>query len=133
MAQGDSGNQQGNRNIGLAFPLRLDGDGRLASCTYEEHVKQSIRTLLLTSREQRVMRRDFGNRLGAYLFENIGATTAALIKKEIIYTIGRYEPRVDIKSVQVSGAQAPGTLSVEITYRILSTGEDDRLALTIGR
>ena len=131
-AQKDSVAQNSDRHIGLAFPFSLDEDGRLTACTYEEHVKQSIRTLLLTARDQRVMRRDFGNRLGDYLFENIGATTAALIEKEILYTIGRYEPRVEIEGVQVS-ARTPGTISVEISYRILSTGGDDRLALTIGR
>ena len=133
MTQSDNSIQPANRSIGLAFPLQLDKDGRLMACTYEEHVKQSIRTLLLTSREQRLMRRDFGNRLGAYLYENIGATTAALIEKEIIYTIERYEPRVEIVGVQVRRVQTPGTLSVEIAYKILSTGEEDRLALTIGR
>ncbi|MCL1848308.1 MAG: GPW/gp25 family protein [Clostridiales bacterium] len=132
-AQGSGDTHGSDRNIGLAFPFQIDEDGRLMACTYEEHVKQSIRTLLMTSRDQRVMRRDFGNRLGDYLFDNIGVTTAALIEKEIVYTIGRYEPRVEIISVKASGTQAPGTMLVEVAYRILSTGQDDRLALTIGR
>ena len=123
----------GEIKMGLAFPLRVEKDGRLAACTYEEHIKQSLRTLLLTSREQRIMRREFGNRLGDYLFENIGPTTAALIKDEIISTVERYESRVEIDGVEVRGGQTPGTINVELKYRITSTGEADRLALSIGR
>lgn len=122
------------KQTGLAFPFRLGEDGRLAACTYNEHVRQSIRTLLLTGRGQRRMRPDFGNRLGAYLFENIAGTTAALVKSEIIDTIGLYEPRVELADVQVRGdGRNPGTISVEIEYTVISTGAADRLALTIGR
>ena len=132
----------GENKMGLAFPLRLDkrldSGGRLAAaplaaCTYEEHIKQSLHTLLLTSRRQRIMRRDFGNRLGDYLFENIGTTTAALARNEIINTIENYEPRVEIDDVTVRAGQVPGVISIEIMYRIASTGAADRLALSIGR
>ena len=119
--------------IGLAFPLQLE-DGRLKACTYEEHVKQSLRALLLTARGQRKMRPDFGTMLGAYLYENIGATTAALVKSEIISTIERFEPRVELGEVQVKGGGRDiGTIRVEINYTILSTGATDQLALTLGR
>ena len=118
--------------IGLAFPLRLGKDGRLSGCTYEEHIKQSIRTLLLTSRDQRIMRRNFGSRLGDYLFENIDKTTTTLIKNEIIDTIGRYETRIEVDDVLVRRGQDLGTITAEIAYRVLSTGAADRLALTIG-
>jgi len=122
------------RRIGLAFPLRLGGDGRLLDCSYEEHVKQSIRALLLTGQGQRIMRPDFGSRLGAYLFENIDATTVSLIKSEIIDTVGLYEPRVEITDVIVlADRQNPGSLNVELTYIITRTGAVDGLALSVGR
>ena len=119
--------------IGLAFPLRFGEDGQLMGCTYEEHIKQSIRTLLLTARNQRIMRRNFGSRLGNYLFENIDETTTTLAKNEIIDTIRHYEPRIEVSDVLVRGGQAPGVISVEIFYRITTTGAADRYALTIGR
>ena len=122
------------KRIGLAFPLQLGEDGRLSACTYNEHIKQSIRTLLLTARGQRAMRPEFGNRLGAYLFENIDETTASLIKSEIIYTIERYEPRVELGDIQVaSHLRDIGVIGVEIAYTIISTGASDQLSLTIGR
>lgn len=126
-------NDRENR-IGLAFPMKLSEDGRLMSCTYEEHIKQSLRTLLSTARGERVMRREFGNRLGAYLFENIGATTTSLIKREITSTVERFERRVELTDVRVQGGTAnPALLSVELAYRIKSTGVADQLSLKIGK
>ena len=119
--------------IGLKFPLQLE-DGRLLACSYEEHIKQSLRTLLSTARGQRIMRPEFGNRLGAYMFENIGDTTASLVKNEIISTIEQSEPRIELSEVKVSGgAHDIGTMQVELTYKIAATGEADRLVLNIGR
>jgi len=136
--------KNGENRIGLAFPLKLtDGnqvnaDGkanrRLMACTDEEHIKQSIRAILLTGPRERVMRRDFGNRAGAYLYENIGSTTASLVKHEIRSAIERYEPRVELTDIKVSGGrQGPGVLSVEISYRVLSTDANDQLTLDLRR
>jgi len=131
MAQNDFG----ENSIGLAFPLRLGEDGRLMACSYEDHVRQSLRTLLLTGLRQRKMRPEFGSRLGDYLFENIDTTTAALVKSEIIEAIERYEPRVELGDIRVrgGGGRDIGTINVEITYTIIYTGAADRVALTLGR
>ena len=123
--------------IGLAFPLQLgapDKHGRrpLMACTYEEHIKQSLRTLLLTARGERVMRPDFGSGLGVYIFESIDATTASLIKSEVESAVARFEPRVDLLDVQVAHSpRDPGVIRIELSYRIRSSGAVDQLALSI--
>ena len=133
---------ENENKIGLAFPLQLQQEQQedgsvittLMTCSYEEHIKQSLRTLLLTARGERVMRPEFGNSLGAYLFENIGTTTASLIKHEVISTVERYEPRIELTDVHVhSSAQDPGVLSLELVYTINSTAAPDRLSLNIRR
>ena len=133
---------ENNMRIGLSFPLQLeeraDGDEKkprlLLGCSSEEHIKQSLRTLLLTGRGERVMRREFGNRLGAFLFENIDATTATLIKGEIRRAIEQYEPRVEIEEIKVLGHRRdPGVIGVELLYRISSTGVSQHFTMEIGR
>ena len=123
------------KKIGLAFPLKFSNgeNGRLMGCTREEHIKQSIRTLLLTGNSQRVMRPDFGSRAGEYLFENINASTATLIRHEIRRTIENYEPRVELMEIKVSSSRDPGTLIAEITYSILETGVADQLTVDLRR
>jgi len=122
------------KRIGLSFPLQLDENGRLMGCSYEEHIRQSIRTLLLTGRGERVMRREFGNRLGAFLFENIDATTATLIKSQVRSVVELYEPRVEIEEIKVLGTpREPGVIGVELFYRIRSTGASQSVNIKIGR
>ena len=126
-----------DKRIGLAFPLRFamqptETAGPLAACSYEEHIRQSLRALLLTARRERVMRPEFGSGLGAYLFEAIDATTASLIKREVRSTVERFEPRVELLDVKVqNNASDPGVLRVAVEYRIKADGAVDQLSLDI--
>ncbi|MCL1905377.1 MAG: GPW/gp25 family protein [Clostridiales bacterium] len=121
------------KTIGLAFPLRIKEDGgSLMACGYEEHIKQSLRALLLTARGERIMRPEFGSGLGAYLFEGIDATTASLIKREVKNTVERFEPRVELLDVKAqSNAREPGVLRVAVEYRIKASGAADQLTVDI--
>jgi phage baseplate assembly protein W len=119
------------KKFGLAFPLQIE-KGSLKACTYEESIKQSLRTLLLTARGERVMRPGFGSGLYAYLFESIDATTASLIKHEIVKTIEYFEPRVELLDVKVnSKPQEPGVIHIELNYYINPTSTTDQLTLTV--
>jgi len=122
------------KRMGLAFPMRVDANGCLAACSYEEHVKQSLRSILLTAHGERVMRPDFGSGLGAYLFEGIDATTASLIKRDVRNTIAQFEPRVELLDIQVqNSAHDPATLHIELRYRIKVNNISDQLVLSVRR
>ena len=134
-------NKDDNR-IGLKFPLDFEDignaaegeepDRRLSPCTYAEHVRQSLQTLLLTARGERFMRPGYGSGLSAYLFENIDATTVSLIKSEVRSTVERYEPRIELIDVDVDhSARDPGALRVAVFYRIKSTGFSDQLTVDV--
>jgi len=120
------------KRIGLAFPMQIEENGCLSACSYEQHVKQSLRSILLTVPGERVMRPDFGSGLNAYLFESIDATTVSLIKRDVRNTVERFEPRVELLDVQVhNSAQDPAVLRVELNYRIKSSNIADRLVLSV--
>ena len=48
---------------GVAFPPRVDAEGRLASSEGAQHVRESIRIILSTERRERVMFPEFGGGL----------------------------------------------------------------------
>ena len=132
-----------NNRIGMKFPLQFEAAESaeksakpiwsLSACTYEEHIKQSLRTILLTARRERFMRPEFGSGLGAYLFEGIDATTVSLIKREVRGTVERYEPRVELTDVTVDhSVQDLGVLRIAVYYRIKSTGASDQLSVDVG-
>jgi len=121
------------KKFGLAFPLQIEeGGGPLGACSYEEHIKQSLRILLLTARGERVVRPGFGSGLHSYLFQGMNLTMISMIKYEITNTVDYFEPRIELIDVKVdSNSQDPGVLQIELSYRINSSGITDQLALSI--
>src|SRR5215216_4669978 len=102
---------------GLAFPPRVDADGRLAWSAGEENVRESIRLILLTEPGERLMREEFGCGLRRFLFEPNTVTTRTLIREAVINAIKAREPRVAVEEVTVaSDAEDPRLVAVEIHF-----------------
>ncbi len=59
------------------FPARIDGSGRTAATTYDDHVRDLIEQVLFTTPGERVMRPDFGCGLLHQVFEPGGPDVAA--------------------------------------------------------
>ena len=107
---------------GVAFPLRLDADGRIAINSLEDHVRQSILLILQTAKGERVMRPDFGAGLQTLVFSPVNAATAALVQHEVRDALVRFEPRIDILSVEVtSDPEEQNRLMINLQYRVRKT------------
>ena len=87
-------------------------------------VAQSIKGLLLTRRGERPFQPDLGSGLQDLLFEPLDYGSGALIKKEIIETLNRYEPRMSIKNLNCYVDSANNGYEVELQYVII--GREDR-------
>jgi uncharacterized protein len=113
---------------GLAFPLDLDERGQLRLNQLEDHVRQSLRLILATGPGERVMRPDFGARLADLVFAPVSASTIALIGHEVRDALTRFEPRIDIVSLDVTADPLePQRLLIRLDYRVRRT--DTRLNL----
>lgn len=86
-------------------------------------VKQSIVNLLLTVPGERLFNNQIGSSLSRLLFEPLDFAVAAMIKSEITSCIRKYEPRVEIKDVNVDVDYDQNGFSVELFFKIL--GRDD--------
>ena len=64
-------------------------------------IKQSIKSLLLTRRGERLFNSDLGTSLSDLLFEPLDFGTAGLIRDEIYEVIATYESRIDIIELNV--------------------------------
>lgn len=117
---------------GVAFPPRIDGDGRLAFSEGAENVRQSIRVILLTEARERVMRPEFGGGLRRYLFQPNTVATRRLIQEAIVQSVGRWEPRVSLDEVQVEEAEDdPQAAVATLRYRLIATQASDQLRLRV--
>jgi hypothetical protein len=107
---------------GWRFPVRVDGRGRVALSTGAADVEEAIRVILGTARGERVMRPEFGCDLHEFAFATVDAATLTLVESAVREAIARWEPRVEVRDVEVSTAELDaGRLLVGVDYRVRSS------------
>jgi phage baseplate assembly protein W len=104
---------------GWAFPLQLDPTGAFKLVTDEREIEQAIRLIIGTAYGERPMRPDFGCRIHDFVFAEANATTAGRIATEVRASLTRWEPRITVDDVLVSGDELdPSVLYVDIRYHV---------------
>lgn len=81
-------------------------------------IKQSIKSLLLTRRGERLFNSDLGTSLSDLLFEPLDYGTASLIRDEIYEVIGTYESRIDIIELNVDINADDNGYDIQLEYVI---------------
>jgi phage baseplate assembly protein W len=108
--------------VQVDFPYHVDGRGRTADTSPENHLRDLIEQVLFTAPGERVMRPDFGSGLLGLVFEPGGpelvATTKHLVQGALQQELGHL---IAVESLDV--AQDEGALFVSITYVALQTQE----------
>jgi len=124
--------QRARLGQGLAFPPRVDANGRLQRSANDDNVREHLRIILTTERYQRLGLPDFGASLGQFLFEPNTTTTHQLVRSRIEQALARWEPRIRLQSVDVlPDDHDPLTARVTIHYRLVATEQSERLALSL--
>ena len=86
-------------------------------------IKQSIKSLLLTRKGERLFNSSLGTGLSDLLFEPLDFGTAALIRDEIFEVIKTYETRIDIRELNVDINFDDNGYDIALEYVI--RGRDD--------
>jgi phage baseplate assembly protein W len=106
----------------VAFPYHVDGRGRTAGASADDHLRDLIEQVLFTAPGERVMRPEFGSGLLGLLFEPAGpelvATTQRLVQGALQHELGQL---IAVDSVGVS--QDEGVFTVRVSYIVLRTQE----------
>lgn len=117
---------------GVAFGLGLSSSGQVAFSTGAQNVAESLQLILATQPGERLMRPSFGAGLSRFLFEPNTPATHREITERITRAVARSEPRVRLESVDVAAhPQHRDTATVDITYRLVATGEQSTLQLDV--
>ena len=104
---------------GWHFPPMLDERGTIALTGDADEAEQSIRIILGTAPGQRVMRPEFGCRIHELVFAPNNMTTAGLAARYIGEALGRWEPRITVKEVDVQpDPAAPDCLTISLRYQV---------------
>jgi uncharacterized protein len=117
---------------GISFPPRIGPDGRMTMSAGPENIRESIRVILLTEPQERLMRAEFGAGLQRFLFEPNTVTTHRLIQEHIRQALQHWEPRIRVQSITVvedpSDRQAA---TATIQYRLVTSGTTAQVSLTV--
>ena len=108
---------------GWAFPAGISRNGSVRLVTGTEEVDAAIRMILSTVPGERVMRPDFGCSMWEQLFAPLTATTLGLIEQAVREALERWEPRIELESVEAVGEQSTGTVHITVAYRVKSTND----------
>lgn len=109
---------------GIAFPMRVDQSGSIATSSGPSDVDSSIRMILTTAPGERLMRPHFGCKIWELLFEPINANTLGLMAEAVREAVGRWEPRVELDDVRVDPSRhEAGEVMINIDYRVRATND----------
>ena len=113
---------------GLAFPLQVDRRGGIALARDEQDIDQAIQLILGTAPGERPMRPEFGCGVHDFVFDTIDAGTVARMETEIRGALDRWEPRIQVQTVDfdLSGADS-GLLTIDIGYTVRATNTERNL------
>jgi phage baseplate assembly protein W len=115
----------------LAFPFRIDPDGRTATPrSPQDHIRDEILQLLLTNPGERPFVPEFGGGVRKLIFEPESDALRGVTKARITQALSRWlGHRVTLESVDVDFRDS--TIEVEIKYR--PAGTDDSRVLKFQR
>lgn len=107
----------------LAFPFRIGSDGRtVAPADLTDHVRGEVIQLLLTAPGERPFLPSFGAGLKRLVFERNDPVAAGLAKATVSRNLSRWlGHRVTVEVLEVDATES--TLTVDLRYRIVATGE----------
>jgi phage baseplate assembly protein W len=109
---------------GIAFPLRVDQSGAIATSAGVEDIESSIRMILTTAPGERLMRPEFGCRIWELLFEPINANTLGLMGEAVRESLGRWEPRATVTDIRLDpSSQDVGAVLINIDYIVRTTND----------
>lgn len=122
-----------------AFPFRIDVASRQARrSSYQAHVAQMVRQVLLTSPGERADLPEFGCGLRAMIFAGNSTTTAAATQMLVQQSLERWLAdhltvrSVDVTTPDIDATVPEGELLVRVEYQLVATRETQRVDVMVG-
>ena len=113
----------------LDYPLQFDSQGRTATTTKDEHIRDLIEQVLFTSVGERVNRPTFGSGILQLIFEPGGealaASTQNLVQAALQEWLGEL---IQVEAVTVTSEES--TLQVTVQYVVIRSQQRQRAQFT---
>ncbi len=124
--------QRLHSDIDLSFTKKPSGD--LYKKTDADAVKQAVKNLLLTNRNEKPFRPGFGGNLNGLLFELADdPVVRADFIDDLINQVNTYEPRARITDIITLPDPDNNSISVQVYFTIVATNEQVSIQTSISR
>jgi len=112
--------------------LGIAPTGGIETVAESESVRQAILLLLSTIPGERVMRPEYGCNLFLLIFSPNDNTTAGLAIHYVRQAIDRWEPRVEIESIDaIPNLEDRARLDIILVYRVRSISRTETMAFSL--
>ena len=103
---------------GWKFPIALDKvTGKIKTVEDNENIKQSVRMILETQKEERKVVPEFGSDLRSYMFEVVNTTFVSDVKSSVRSAIERWQEHIMDLNVSVNASNGSvAKVEVNIDY-----------------
>jgi len=91
-----------------------------------QHLRQSVRDILMTPKGSRVMRRDYGSTLFELIDKPMNDSLMMQIFAATVEALRKWEPRFRISRVNTSSATMNGKLEITLTGDVLDWTSPDK-------
>ena len=125
----------------FAFPFAIaPGAGQAKQSTYERHIAEMVRQVLLTDPGERVCLPEFGAGLRRLLFSPLSAGLSATTQLLVVQSLNRWlDDQITVREVTVrtaddvaGGAGLPdGAIVIEVEYEIIDTRTTGRTQVQV--
>ena len=116
---------------GWQFPFQVNSaTGGVALSEYEANIRDCMSVIIGTRPGERQMLPEFGCRINEMLFTPNTASSADSVSTAVKTALTRWEPRIEIESVDAWPDQA-GSIRVQVNYTIRSTGSAQELNMML--
>jgi phage baseplate assembly protein W len=113
---------------GWSFPLHTSMTGGVALVSDEREIAEAIRLILGTAVGERPMRPEFGSRIHEFVFAEADSGTAIRLAQEVRAALRRWEPRIELRSVDVTVDEVNrNLLYIDIGYLIKDENDERNL------
>ena len=100
------------------------------SLSEADHIRQSVRDILVTPIGSRVMRRDYGSLLAA-MIDRPQSPALRLQIMAACYSIQKWEPRISLTAITFERSENDGTLYVDITGTRPTSGQSFSITISL--
>jgi phage baseplate assembly protein W len=108
--------------VGWVFPPTFVKGHGVQMASGEEDIEQSLEILFSTMPGERIYNFEYGCNIRQWVFENMNLSTKTLVVEEISRAILHFEPRIDVKKVDVEIKDPlEGILWINLEYNVRQT------------